>query len=179
MPSKRKVTKYGHLYAKMNQLGNVRNYHQGSYKRVLFVCSAGLLRSATAAHVFSAEPYNWNTRTAGAEPEYALNPVNEALLAWADVIYLMEAEHMDCLENIFQDVLDLYRNKIRVLDIPDRYAYRDPNLIECLKNSVSVEDAKILEEKAVEVKSDEQASYETAEFIHSVFVSKTPLDNNF
>lgn len=182
MPSKRKVTKYGHLYAKMNQLGNVRNYHQGSYKRVLFVCSAGLLRSATAAHVFSADPYNWNTRTAGADNEYALNPVNEALLAWADVVYLMEGEHLEYLERTFQDILELYRKKIRVLDIPDRYAYRDPNLIEYLKNSIATDQAKVESEKVKEVKvepSKETASYEATEFVQSVFISKNPLDDNF
>lgn len=152
MPSKRKALKYGHLYAKMNQLGNVRNYHQGSYKRVLFVCSAGLLRSATAAHVFSAEPYNWNTRTAGAENEYALNPVNEALLAWADIVYLMELEHLQLLERTFGDILDIYRSKIRVLEVPDRFAYRDPVLIEHLQNAVA-EDQRFTEKKPEEATS--------------------------
>jgi predicted protein tyrosine phosphatase len=164
MPSKRKVTKYGHLYAKMNQLGNVRNYHQGSYKRVLFVCSAGLLRSATAAHVFSAEPYNWNTRTAGADNEYALNPVNEALLAWADVVYLMEGEHLEYLERTFQDILDVYRKKIRVLDIPDRYPYRDPALIDYLKKAVAEDEERVAAE-AYKAAQDEEAS--------------TPLDDDF
>jgi predicted protein tyrosine phosphatase len=31
----------------MNRLGNCKNYHQGKFKRVLCVCSAGLLRSPT------------------------------------------------------------------------------------------------------------------------------------
>lgn len=150
MPSKRKALRYGHLYAKMNQLGNVRNYYQGSYKRVLFVCSAGLLRSATAAHVFSADPYNWNTRTAGADNEYALNPVNEAMLAWADVVYTMESEHLDYLERTFGDILDLYKSKIRVLEIPDRYPYRDPELINYLKNAVAEDEEKVKKEKEAE-----------------------------
>jgi len=159
----------------MNQLGNVRNYHQGSYKRVLFVCSAGLLRSATAAHVFSGDPYNWNTRTAGADNEYALNPVNEALLAWADVVYLMEPEHLEYLERTFQDILDLYKSKIRVLDIPDRYPYRDPALIEFLKTAVAEDEAK----NEVVVETDDAISEETEAFIKTTFHSSKPLDDNF
>ena len=41
------------------------NEYQGDYKRVLTVCSANMLRSPTIAHVLSAEPYNFNTRSAG------------------------------------------------------------------------------------------------------------------
>lgn len=126
-----------HLRASMNQLANVHNRYQGAYKKVLFVCSAGLLRSATAAHVFSAEPYNFNTRTAGVALEYALNPVNEALLEWADHIFLMEQEHYDTLEEGFgSEVMDDYKAKMTVLDIPDRFEYRNPKLIALLKEKV-------------------------------------------
>ena len=126
-----------HLRASMNQLANVHNRYQGKYKKVLFVCSAGLLRSATAAHVFSAEPYNFNTRTAGVAIEYALNPVNEALLEWADHIFLMEQEHYDTLEHSFgsEDMAD-YKAKMTVLNIPDNFEYRNPKLISLLKEKV-------------------------------------------
>ncbi len=42
-----------------------QNPYQGKYKRVLCVCSAGVLRSATTAVVLSKEPFNFNTRSAG------------------------------------------------------------------------------------------------------------------
>lgn len=124
------------LFGTRNQLANVNNPYQGHYKRVLFVCSAGLLRSATAAHVFSEAPYNWNTRTAGASREYALNPVNEALLAWAEVVFCMEQDHFDLLSYTFRERFEKYADKIRVLSIDDMYEYRDPNLILMLKSQV-------------------------------------------
>ena len=126
-----------HLFASMNQLANVHNRYQGAYKKVLFVCSAGLLRSATAAHVFSGEPYNFNTRTAGVALEYALNPVNEALLEWADHIFLMEGEHYDMLYEIFgEETGNSYKAKMVVLEVPDHFAYRDERLVKILKEKV-------------------------------------------
>ena len=57
----------------MNRLANSSNRYQGEYKRVLCVCSAGLLRSPTAALVLSQEPYNFNTRAAGLDEAFALS----------------------------------------------------------------------------------------------------------
>jgi predicted protein tyrosine phosphatase len=126
-----------HLFASMNQLANVHNRYQGAYKKVLFVCSAGLLRSATAAHVFSGEPYNFNTRTAGVALEYALNPVNEALLEWADHIFLMEGEHYNMLYEIFgEETFNAYKAKMVALEVPDHFAYRDERLVKILKEKV-------------------------------------------
>jgi predicted protein tyrosine phosphatase len=131
------MIKAEHLFASMNQLANTHNRFQGAYKKVLFVCSAGLLRSATAAHVFSAEPYNFNTRTAGVALEYALNPVNEALLEWADNIFLMEDDHLLELQELFGDNLtEEYTKKITVLNVPDNFAYRDERLVKILKEKV-------------------------------------------
>jgi predicted protein tyrosine phosphatase len=131
------MIKAEHLFASMNQLANTHNRFQGAYKKVLFVCSAGLLRSATAAHVFSAEPYNFNTRTAGVALEYALNPVNEALLEWADHIFLMEGEHYNMLYEIFgEETGNSYKAKMVVLEVPDNFAYRDERLVKILKEKV-------------------------------------------
>jgi predicted protein tyrosine phosphatase len=136
-------TRYKHLMGRHNQLANVHNKYQQphKYKRVLFLCSAGLLRSATAAHIFSGEPYNWNTRTAGVNVEYALNPVTEALLEWAEKVYCMEPEHLRTLEYIFEDILEgliTYKGNdfIKVLNIDDIYAYRDPELIKLLQTKL-------------------------------------------
>jgi predicted protein tyrosine phosphatase len=135
--------RYQHLRAKRNQLSNVKNPYQGNYKKVLFVCSAGLLRSATAAHTFSAEPYNWNTRTAGIGIEYALNPVTEALLEWADKVYCMEKEHLDDMKHIFGNIVDdLLESRgedfIQTLSIPDTFPYRHPELVDALKKAIDI-----------------------------------------
>ena len=64
----------------MNRLANTHNHYQGDAKRVLCVCSAGLLRSPTAAFVLSQEPFGFNTRAAGIAEDFALIVVDDVLL---------------------------------------------------------------------------------------------------
>ena len=113
-----------------NRLWNTKNPHQGRYKRVLCVCSAGLLRSPTAALVLSQEPYNYNTRAAGAMADFALVPVDGVLIDWAEEIVCMEQSHANAL----QDNFDVSRKTIHVLGIPDNFAYRDSKLVELIKD---------------------------------------------
>lgn len=103
---------------------NSRNEHQGTYKRVLCVCSAGLLRSPTAALVLSQEPFNFNTRCAGIVPDYALVPVDDVLIHWADEIVCMERSH----EEELKALLGARQRPIVCLDIEDSFAYRDEKL---------------------------------------------------
>ncbi len=106
------------------------NRFQGDYKRVLTVCSANMLRSPTIAHVLSAEPYNFNTRSAGTE-SYALIPVTEDLLMWADEVVCADTEHAMWVRNkMMECMLD---KPIVDLQIPDHYEYRNPELIEMIK----------------------------------------------
>lgn len=112
----------------MNRLANCSNIYQGKYKRVLCVCSAGLLRSPTAAFVLSQEPYNFNTRAAGLEKEFALIPVDEVLLEWADEIVCMNDEQAERLADMSPE-----GKRIVSLNIEDSFRYRDPKLIELIK----------------------------------------------
>jgi predicted protein tyrosine phosphatase len=114
----------------MNRLANAGNPYQGSFKRVLCVCSAGLLRSPTAAVVLSQEPYNYNTRAAGLVPQFALIPVDKVLIHWAEEIVCMTDEQAESLRPIVPE-----DKKIVVLGIPDNFAYRDPELVELIKKS--------------------------------------------
>jgi len=117
----------GSLMVSMNKLYNLKNPFQGTAKKVLCLCSAGLLRSPTAALVLSSEPFNFNTRAAGVNDEYALITVDEALLAWADEIVVMEIY-------MKMDLLDKGCKKpIICLDIKDDFDYRDPVLVELIK----------------------------------------------
>lgn len=105
----------------MNRLANSTNPFQGKFKKVLCLCSAGLLRSPTAAFVLSSEPFNYNTRAAGVVQEYALVPVDDVLLNWADEIVVMEPWMAPKVgDNL---------HKTTVLNIPDKFAFRDPALI--------------------------------------------------
>ena len=114
----------------MNRLANCTNRYQGEYKRVLCVCSAGLLRSPTAAFVLSQEPYNFNTRAAGLTPEFALVPVDRVLVEWADEIVVMSAQQAEQIRAMLED-----EKPIVVLGIPDNFRYRDPELIRLIRES--------------------------------------------
>jgi predicted protein tyrosine phosphatase len=106
------------------------NQFQGDYKRVLTVCSAGILRSATAAHVLCQRPFNFNTRNVGTAP-YALIPLTDDLIMWADEVVCMENEHKNAVYNKMMS-MDLYK-PIVVLDIEDIYEYRNPKLVKLIK----------------------------------------------
>ncbi len=115
----------------MNRLSNVRNPYQGLSKRVLCVCSGGLLRSPTIAWVLSNDPYNFNTRSCGTSDEYALNVIDDVLVNWADEIVCANTDHFNYVNSCYHD------SAIRVmidLKIPDIYGYRDPELVELIKD---------------------------------------------
>lgn len=107
----------------MNRLFNCTNKFQGPAKRVLCVCSAGLLRSPTAANVLHRE-FGYNTRAVGSNVEYALIPIDDVLINWADEIVFLDRGH---LEGIAEDY-DLSGKRCIVLNIPDMYPYMDEEL---------------------------------------------------
>lgn len=110
-------------------IGIYSNSYQGDYKRVLAVCSANMLRSPTIAHVLSADPYNYNTRSAGTAG-FALIPVTEDLLIWADEIVCADTEHaIDVRNKLMNMTLD---KPVINLQIPDDYEYRNPELIQLI-----------------------------------------------
>lgn len=108
-----------------NRIWNARNPHQGNAPRVLCVCSAGLLRSPTAAWVLSNAPFNFNTRAAGSTSTFALIPVDEALIAWADVVLFVNPENEQETEERF----DLSEKHVITLNVPDNFGFRDPELV--------------------------------------------------
>ncbi len=117
----------------LNRIHNSSNPYQGKYKRVLCVCSAGLLRSPTIAYVLSQEPYNYNTRAAGIEESYALIPVDQVLLSWAQEIVCVSQAHKERLEASLKEFG--YNRTVLCLDIPDNFEYRDHTLIATIKDA--------------------------------------------
>lgn len=109
-----------------NRAYNAGNPWQGEFRRVLCICSAGLLRSPTAAVVLSQPPFDFNTRAAGIEESYALVPVDEVLVGWADEIVCMTRQHRVMLLEKFPSAS---MKVINVLDISDNYEYRNPDLM--------------------------------------------------
>lgn len=119
----------------MNRLANCGNSYQGTYKRVLVVCSAGLLRSPTAALVLSQAPYNYNTRAAGLVKEFALIPVDEVLLTWAEEIVCMTPDQAMTLSTM----KGTSGKRIVCLNISDSYAYRAYELQSLIKDNYNKE----------------------------------------
>jgi predicted protein tyrosine phosphatase len=106
----------------------MKNPNQGKAKKVLCVCSAGLLRSPTLAWILSNEPFNYNTRAVGTSNDYALIALDEVQLQWADaVVFVDDNNHiLACYD--FKELIDNMEHY--VLDIPDIYKFRHPKLVE-------------------------------------------------
>ena len=117
-----------------NRLHNVRNPNQGPAKRVLCVCSAGLLRSPTLAWILSNKPFNFNTRSAGAAEGYALILVDEVLLRWADVVVFADEDHKRMVSYQYKDLID--NMETHVLNLPDIYAFKSPKLVTLAKKKL-------------------------------------------
>lgn len=116
----------------MNRIGNARNPYQGDFKKVLCVCSAGLLRSPTAAFVLANE-FGCNTRAAGLSAEYALIPVDDVLLSWADEVVCMSDEQAEIVD---RKLVELRSGAdVISLNIPDNFAYRNPALVELIREA--------------------------------------------
>jgi predicted protein tyrosine phosphatase len=113
-----------------NRLDNCKNYYQGNTKKVLCVCSAGLLRSPTAAEVLSRDPYNYNTRAAGLVKEYALILVDRVLLSWADEIVVMTKDQEYEIRGMLEEDKPIIN-----LNIKDNYEFRNPELIKEIRES--------------------------------------------
>jgi len=97
--------------------------------RALFLCSRNRLRSPTAEAVFAAWP-GVETDSAGLAPDAATR-VSAEQLDWADVVFVMERAHQARLAAQFG--AHLRHKKIVCLDIPDRYAYMQPELVTLLE----------------------------------------------
>ena len=117
-----------------NRLHNMKNPNQGKAKKVLCVCSAGLLRSPTLAWILSNEPFNYNTRAVGTSNDYALIVLDEVNLQWADVVVFVDKENHSIARYEFAELID--NMECHVLKIPDVYQFRHPKLIEAATNQL-------------------------------------------
>jgi predicted protein tyrosine phosphatase len=101
-------------------------------KRILFICSQNRLRSPTAEHVFSSWP-GIEVASAGLNND-AESPVTPELLAWADLIFVMEQAHRNKLSKKFRASLN--GKRVICLGIPDDYEFMDPLLVKLLNAKV-------------------------------------------
>jgi predicted protein tyrosine phosphatase len=125
-----------------NQLANTKNPYQGDAVKALCVCSAGLLRSPSIAKFLTEKGYN--TRSAGANKEYALIPTSPALLLWADEVHVVREQFMVVckqLEDLKEELGDHYK-KFRKTDpvmytynIPDSFCTFDEKLMQIIEDT--------------------------------------------
>lgn len=118
-----------------NRLGNSKNPYQGDFKKVLCVCSAGLLRSPTAAWVLSNAPFNYNTRAVGYNPEYAMVLLDAVNVCWADEVVVMDKWQKEAVMELLKEYG--WDKPVHVLNVPDDYGYRDPELVDLLTEELS------------------------------------------
>ena len=105
---------------------------QGPAKRLLFVCTAGLLRSPTCAAEGAKRGYN--TRSCGSSTTVALVPISEALIKWSDRIIFMMDENEDKVLRYLRGMnhLELYAevlSKSQIWGIEDIYDYGEDSLV--------------------------------------------------
>ena len=101
--------------------------------RLLFICSRNRWRSPTAEQVFSARP-GVECASAGLTHD-AETPVTPELLQWADLILVMERDHKTKLQSRFTSQVS--GKRVVCLDIPDKFKYMDPGLVQLLEAKVS------------------------------------------
>lgn len=107
--------------------GAAGNPYQGTDKKVLFVCSMGILRSATGARLYAGR---YNTRSAGTFND-ALIPITPLLLTWADEVVFVNLTNFDRALEQYPE--ELKHKKVVVLDIPDTYPHMDPMLVKAFE----------------------------------------------
>jgi predicted protein tyrosine phosphatase len=98
--------------------------------RTLFICHHNRKRSATAERVFGKDPA-LDVRSAGTSSE-ALVQVNQRMLEWAEVVFVMDDEQWRELERMFPGHASV--GQAICLDIPDKYHFLDPELVTLLQD---------------------------------------------
>jgi len=101
--------------------------------RALFICTHNRLRSPTAEQVFATWP-GVETDSAGVGNDADV-PLSPEQLAWAEIVFVMEKAHRNRLSAKFQRHLN--GKRIVCLDIPDDYAYMQPELVRLLEKKVA------------------------------------------
>ena len=97
---------------------------------LLFICSKNQWRSPTAELLFKNHPVH-QARSAGTSDKARIK-VNQKMIDWADVVFVMERRHLDIIKERF----NFDRQEFLLLNIEDDYHFNDPELVELLKFSL-------------------------------------------
>lgn len=99
---------------------------------VLFICSKNLWRSPTAERVYCNDS-RLAVRSRGLSPK-AARRISPGDLHWADVVFVMEYEHLAKLRSLHRSALG--KRPVHVLEIPDKYPFMDPRLVNLIQERV-------------------------------------------
>lgn len=114
----------------------VFNPYQSKAKKVLCVCSRGILRSPTLANILHKE-LGYNTRAVGASSEFALIPMSEVLVAWADEIVFVDDDCKIYMDVEDREMINDHGAEVTTLNIPDNYDWHDKELEQiCLQQYI-------------------------------------------
>ncbi len=100
--------------------------------RVLFICTMNIDRSPTA-EALVARRQGCEARSAGTDPD-ARMPISGELIAWADVIAVMEDAHARAVRDRF--AAELPGRRLVVLQLPDIYQRGEPALVAILTERI-------------------------------------------
>ncbi len=98
-------------------------------KKVLFVCEQNRHRSRTAEEIFKSRN-DVEVKSAGIS-RLAANVITDELVRWADIILVMDDGQKEAVQEIFPE--ESKGKKVISLEIPDVYAYMDPELVKLLE----------------------------------------------
>jgi predicted protein tyrosine phosphatase len=100
---------------------------------VLFICSRNQWRSPTAENIYKNHS-DLHVKSAGTAPAARIK-INEKMVLWADIIFVMEKKHKQRIMEKFSEAMT--DKQLVILDIPDEYELMDEVLIEEIKAKVS------------------------------------------
>ena len=107
--------------------------------KVLFICSQNMLRSPTAEALYRSDA-RLEVRSAGIRSS-AKRRISRADIEWANVIFVMDREQKQWIQEQFRDAR---LANIRILDIPDALVYMHPELQRLLREALDPEIAALL-----------------------------------
>ncbi|GGD77772.1 low molecular weight protein tyrosine phosphatase family protein [Croceicoccus mobilis] len=101
-------------------------------RHFLFVCGRNRWRSPTAEAIFAGRG-GLLTMSAGLSPDAEV-PIDADLVSWADRIFVMERSQLRKLKRQFGALLA--ERRVVSLDIPDRYRFMEPALVDQLERKM-------------------------------------------
>jgi predicted protein tyrosine phosphatase len=101
-------------------------------KKLLFICGKNRWRSPTAEAIFS-EYEGLEVESAGLDRDAEI-PLSGEAIQNAEILFIMEQSQRPKLSQKFG--VWLKGKRLICLDIPDRYRYMEPELVELLKRKV-------------------------------------------